>query len=184
MSLLVFAWLAFRVHEIRNRRAAVPDSMLEDTPNRCPKVAEFGLIQARSEPRGMNARLPQTFVRVDIADASQDALIEQQRFDSGAAARQRLAELPGGNIQRLSPSRSLKAPFSFGGHQENLAEAANIRVAKLVAVFELEKCVGMRRDGVRGPAHAQPAGHAEMDDQIELAFRVFGLGPGAQLQAR
>jgi hypothetical protein len=58
MSLLVFAGLAFRVHEIRNRGAAVPDSMLEDAPNSCPKAGEFGLIQARSEPRGMNARLP------------------------------------------------------------------------------------------------------------------------------
>ena len=81
----------------------MPDSVLEDAPNSCPKAGEFGLIQARSEPRGMKARLPQAFVGVYVADASEDALIEQQGFDSGPAARQQLAELSGGNLQRLSP---------------------------------------------------------------------------------
>ena len=132
----------------------------------------------------MNARLPQTFVGVYIADASEDALIEQQRFDSGTAACQPLAELPGGNFQRLFPEPFAKGALSFGGNQANLPEAANIRVAKFMAVFQLEKYVGMRRDGVVGPAHAQPAGHAEMNEQIELSFGVFGFGPGAQLQAR
>jgi len=38
VPLLVFAGLAFGVHEIRNRGAAVLDRVLEDAPNRRPKA--------------------------------------------------------------------------------------------------------------------------------------------------
>jgi hypothetical protein len=58
VSLLVFSRLAFRIHKIRDRRAAVLDGMLQNAPNRFPKPREVRGIQPRGKARRMNASLP------------------------------------------------------------------------------------------------------------------------------
>jgi hypothetical protein len=58
VSPLVFSRLAFRIHKIRDRRTAVLDGLLQNTPDRFPKPRQVRGIQPRGKPRRMNARLP------------------------------------------------------------------------------------------------------------------------------
>jgi hypothetical protein len=82
MAPLIFSRLAFGVKKIGDRRPAHRDCFFQNGPERM--VQRFGLLsrQARSQARRMNLCPPQTFIRINISNAPQHALIQQQRFDA------------------------------------------------------------------------------------------------------
>ena len=137
---------------------------------RSAAAAQFRGAQLRGQPRRMNARAPQAFVGVDISHAAKDALVQQQGFDPGAAA----APAAGGTPRRRlpadpRPARPRSSAIPVVRQEQHLAEAANVGVAQLAAVVELEKYVGVGRRRLAGCAHLQPAGHAQMHDQARAA---------------
>ncbi len=50
------------------------------------EIAKLAGFERGSQTRGVNTRAPEAFVRVDVAHASQNALIEQERFYAGVAS--------------------------------------------------------------------------------------------------
>src|SRR5260370_15159820 len=78
---LIFSRLPLGVKKIGNRRPArqnrLPQNVLQDPPQ------HLRLLRAQlcSPPHGINLCPPQTFIRVNIADAAQHALIQQPRFN-------------------------------------------------------------------------------------------------------
>ena len=85
MVALVFAHFARRVHIVGNRRAAEANGILKNTADGGVETAQFFGAQRTSQTRGMNARAPQAFIGINIPQAAQDALIQQQGLDSRSA---------------------------------------------------------------------------------------------------
>jgi len=111
----------------------------------------------------MNARAPETFVRVDVSHASEYMLIHQQRFDSRAAICNLLAELFCRSFERIEPefAQQLFAPrFRNNLHA---AETPRIAEAQFAAIIEREENVRVRCDRFIRGADGQLAGHAEMN---------------------
>ena len=128
MSLLVFAGLALRIHKIGDRRSPVLDGPQQHPPNDFSKPPEFGGLQVCRQTRGVNARLPQTLIGINIPNAAKDPLIEQERFDACVTSGQQLAEFTSRNFQRLLAQAFSKCSHLIAGYQQHLPKAADIRV--------------------------------------------------------
>src|SRR5580658_4487520 len=116
--------------------------------------------------RGMNARAPQTFVGIDIADAAHGVLTEQQRFDARGARSDFSREIRGVDFERVfAPSRAQVVDPTLR-RETHLTEAASVRVAEFVAVVQGEKNVRVRGHGLARIAGGDAARHAEMNYQI------------------
>ncbi len=129
---------------------------------------KFLVLQFLAETHGMNPRAPETFVRVDIADAAQNVLIEEKGFDACAA------RANAGLKFFLACFEWIKTELRENGFARairknpNSSEATNVRVAQLAAIIESEKHVSMRSNaGVRGTRHNLPR-HAEVNLKREL----------------
>lgn len=84
MVMLVIAGNTVGIEEIGNGRTAEGDGLTEN-------FLEFGIedfdligLQVRTTLSGMNFGAPQAFVGVNISDAANDGLIEEQGFNVGA----------------------------------------------------------------------------------------------------
>jgi hypothetical protein len=82
MAPLIFSRLALGVKKIGDGRPAHHDGFLQNGTERT--VQRFDLISRQVDPqtRRMNLGPPQTLVRINIPDAAQHALIEEQRLHS------------------------------------------------------------------------------------------------------
>ena len=103
MAPLIFSRLAFGVKKIGDRRPAHRDCFFQNSPERV--VQCFGLLsrQTPSQARRMNLRSPQTFIRVNIPNAPQYALIQQQRLDPCPPHSHSLHKFLRAHFQRVGP---------------------------------------------------------------------------------
>lgn len=92
------------------------------------QATRFVVGQRRAESFGMDARLKQGFVRVDVSDAGDDALVEQRGFDFDLFLLQRLGKLTPGELWVKR----------FGSH---LAQTRYLRRLRHGAQFA--KCAGV-----------------------------------------
>ena len=76
MVLLIFSRLAIGVKKIGNGRAPQHDGFLKDVLEHLAQRDHFFFAEAGADAHGMNLRAPQTFIRVDVANAAEHALIE------------------------------------------------------------------------------------------------------------
>ncbi len=129
------------------------------------EIAQLVWLERGSQTRGVNARAPEAFVRVDVAHASQNALIEQERFDAGAASAQFRGEFLFGGFERI------EAEFAQSGFvlaildDSHASEAANVRVAELAAVVEREKDVSVRHHRRFRRENDELTRHSQMNQQ-------------------
>src|SRR5205085_10385947 len=65
------------------------------------EAKDLGAAEAIGRDGGMNLALEKSFVGIDIADAGQEALIEQGGLDGAASLRQPHRELSGADLQRF-----------------------------------------------------------------------------------
>jgi hypothetical protein len=113
----------------------------------------------------MDSRSPETFVRVDVSHATQDALVEEERFDTGAAPAQFRAEFFFGGFERI------EAEFAQDGFvlaifdDAHAAEAANVRVAEFAAIVEREKNVSVRHHRRFRRANDELPRHSQVNQQ-------------------
>jgi hypothetical protein len=128
------------------------------------ELARTVAADALGERTRMNAGAEERFIGVNIADAAQEGLVEEQRFDARLVA----AELGGEFIERDFER--------FGAEAGNAAREvfAELDAAELAAIV-VQKCrpvEGKNSVGVFGwsSAEQQAAGHAEVDHQITAAF--------------
>jgi hypothetical protein len=85
MLLLKTAALAVGIDVIGDRRALEPNRGGENVDHCAMQPPGALVAQAGGDGAGVNAGLEQSFVGIDVAHAAQEALIEQQRLDGGAA---------------------------------------------------------------------------------------------------
>src|ERR1700734_3156870 len=85
MARLKFAAIPFRIDVIRYRRAFQLDCLVQYGLNFLIQPRDLVRFQICAEPRGVNARAPERFIRVDVAHTAERALIEQQSLDAAAA---------------------------------------------------------------------------------------------------
>ena len=80
----------------------------QDSAQRAVQGGRLGLIQTVCRTQGMQAGAMQGLVRIDIAHAGEEALIEQQRFQRAAAFCEAFAQTSGRELagQGLRPQRA------------------------------------------------------------------------------
>lgn len=101
--------LAVGIHIIGNGRATQAYCFQEHGADASMEIVKLARFEGRCQSHRMNSRAPEAFVRVDVAHASQDALVEQERFYARAAPAQFRGEFFFGSFERIEPE------FAQGG---------------------------------------------------------------------
>jgi len=115
----------------------------------------------------MQVSAEQALVRIDIANAAQDLLIEQQRLYASAPRSDLSAEILRAYLERLSsqlPSEFRQFRFRDKQHSP---KTPNVGVAQFAAIVEDKKAVRVGRNGFGGRNYGQLACHSKMDDEVE-----------------
>src|SRR5579859_5913608 len=132
----------------------------------------------------MNFRAPKAFVSVDVADATQSGLVEQQRFDAGFVRFQKVSELLFRNFERIGAEAFQLCRKIFRSEIGHSAEAPRVGIAELAAIIEEQayvRVLGKRR--IRR-MRRKMAGHSQMNKQRAVAFvAVRALSGTASRQA-
>lgn len=162
---LKLATLAQGIHVIGNGGAAQADGFEQHGADGSMEIAKLGRLERRRQSHGIDSRSPEAFVGIDVSHASQDALIEQERFDAGAASAEFRGEFFFSSFERIE-TEFAESGFALAiGDDSHASEAANIGVAKLAAVVESEKDVSVRDDRSLGGADDELPRHSQMNQQ-------------------
>ena len=122
----------------------------------------------------MQARLPEDLVGVQVADAGQEALVEEERLQASAAAAELGAEAPGGELgERLGAESVVEERFQLGPALEQVdpTELSRVDEMELGAIVEAEREMGVARQRGAGLAQHQVAAHLAVDDQPAVAVQ-------------
>jgi len=165
MAPLIFPRLAFCVKKIADGGAAQGDSFVKNFLQGFSQLSRLIRRTFGCDTHGMNFRMPQALVGVDIADASQCALIEQESFDARFAGFQERGEFRFGDFKRVSPKAAQFCRQVFGGQIRHAAEAASVGIAKFAAIVEEKSRVRVFRKWFGGGMRRKMASHAEMHEQ-------------------
>jgi len=95
----------------------------------------------------MDTSSEESFVTVDVAQPTQQALIQQQAFDHGTPARKEAGKGSKRNLKRLRPQTGKVPTQKFRRNDLQPAEATLIAEAQLRTVGEPESDVGVFQVG-------------------------------------
>ncbi len=174
VELLKRAAFSGAIHIVRNGRSAVT--------NRKPEHFEQTFVQAfgalfRDAAGGsawMNASVEQQFVRINVADAAEERLIEEKSLDAAAMLAQAVVEFCKGDVQSIG-SDAIEGSGKFREELE-AAELADVIVNQRPVVQVKDSARVFSGRGVP----EQPAGHAEVDEQdakIEVDENLLSTAP-------
>jgi hypothetical protein len=187
------AALACGVDIIGDRRAAEPDGLAQHLLHSGVEAIQL----LRSEPCGHAAGADfgaeEALVGIDVADAVQQALVEQRCFDGGASLVKELAEVGFGDAQRFCAGTTEASDIRgvirclFGDVQAHAAEAAGIDKAEFLDSrtppgTQHEHAVGVQWARHVGIGDHQPAGHPEMHDPLDGFTFWIALGLGSEVE--
>src|ERR1700683_4804002 len=94
----------------------------------------------------MYARAPQTLVRVNIAHASQQALVQRQDFNVRAPPKNSRAKFCLRRFQRIEPEFAQHAFVRRTREHSHSPKPANVRVTKLATIVKSQTNMGMRHN--------------------------------------
>src|SRR6188768_4204299 len=92
LEMILHLAVSFGGRVVVDGRAASLDPFREDRPQMRVQRAFIGRAQARRAPEWMELREPQGLVGVDVADARQERLVDEQRLEAGASPPDELPE--------------------------------------------------------------------------------------------
>src|ERR1700692_3059107 len=118
----------------------------------------------------MDARVEENFICINVADPSDQFLVEQDRFHCTTMFFQDLFELRDANVERVRTEATFPQVFIYILGQPNLAEFALILECKAVRINESKEHSGMLRRPLVTLEILKRAGHAEMQSQPEVAI--------------
>ena len=95
------AFAALRIYVVGDGRSAGGDGFRKDGNHGVEESPRPLAAQAASHGERMNARAKERFIRIDVADAAHEGLVQQQRFDARLAALEGGGELLERHLQRL-----------------------------------------------------------------------------------
>ena len=74
----------------------MPDAGTQDGPDRSPQGLDLDPAQGRRPPRGPDAGAKKGFIRIDVSDPGDLALIQEKRLEAEPRTRGRSARRPRG----------------------------------------------------------------------------------------
>ena len=153
-----------------DRRTAPDDGLGEDPSELQPEAAFVGGPQRPRRPEGMEAGGPERLVGVDVADAGDERLVEEERLEAALpAADPAPKRRHGERVRERLGARLREGIVVRGDVQPHPTELADVAEPDLPAVLELEHESDVRivRNAL---AHdEQLAGHLEVDRQEGVA---------------
>ena len=132
------------------------------------------LLQAkrRRPPRGPDARTEKGFVRVDVPDAGNLSLIQEERLDPNPTApthplERRRGE---GGVQRLHPDAE-RGIYGMRRQDENLSELSDIPIREdpTAGETEVRVCMAVRPEVILRIPPQELSGHPQTHDEAVLA---------------
>ena len=120
---LIFSRQTFGVKEVRDGRASHQDRFPQNCLERAVEFLGLRRLQARAKMGRVNPGFPQAFVRVDVSNAPQDTLIEQQSFDARVAPANSMQKLFQPGFQRIGPKPSQFFLERFAGEIRHAPES-------------------------------------------------------------
>ena len=165
---LELATLAVGIDIVGNGGAAETNCFGQNLAD-CPmEPKELFPRQIFGDASRMQTRAEQALVCIDVANAAQNFLVEQQRLDAGAPRSEVSAEILGADFERLVAQMSLEIRQLRLRDEKHAAEAPDVRIAQLSPIVEDKEDMRMRRNGFPGTDYFQLASHPKMDDKIGL----------------
>ncbi len=177
------AGFAVRAAIIADGRSSRGQSPAENPAHRGPELSGSRAGQPGSRGAGMNARIEQHFVGIDIPDPGHKRLIQKDAFHPPLPAAEAGGELAKGNFHGLGTQAG---QFGATGQLRGRHAAEE---SKLAGVLETELGAGAEEaedetdvlpQGRAGPGPEKPPGHAEVEDEnAVIANEEQMLSPAA-----
>ncbi len=161
------------VDVVRDRGAAQRNGAGEDVDQGEAQALEIGPGEASGLSPRPDAGPGQGLIRIDIADAMQQRLIEQGGFDGGAAMAKESGEVSWDDGQGFDP----RADIGFLPNGEP-AEAARVDEADLTSIGKGQDGMGMEGQRDVGVRDEKAAGHAEVHQELGCMVHAFSR-PGS-----
>src|SRR5262245_36767403 len=114
------ASVAVRRDVVAERRSLSLDSLAQDRPQRAVEPREPLLVELARGPERMDLRAPERLVRVDVPDAGDAPLVEEEGLDRRRATGGRRGQPRGGEgrCQRLRPEAGVEVELQMIGLEE------------------------------------------------------------------
>ena len=162
---LIISRPAFGVNEIGNRRAAHNDGLLQNFLQSTAQCGGFLQSEFFTGFCGMDSGGPQTFVGVDVSDAAEHSLIEQESFDARFAAANAFSEFLFAYQQRFSAESLQLLSQRFVRQVGHTTKSARVGVAQFPPIIEGEHDVGVFFEGLAGKVGSEISGHTKMHEK-------------------
>jgi hypothetical protein len=152
--------MAARIHVVSQRRAALPDGLIERFANRGNEIAQSQRTGPPGCAAGINASPKQSFAGIDITDANNDSLVHDERLDGYPATTRNAGKVVATEIgaQWLRTEASEQAmPFRITPRPQEAAEAARIVETQAFAGTQQKVVVIVHSRRDTGRNHPQAA---------------------------
>jgi hypothetical protein len=151
--------------------SVVAQTLAQGGPDAAPQAAGFVVRQAVAAAQGMEARPVQRFVGVDVAQAGDESLIEEKRFQRSGVSVEAIPQNARGKA--IGHGFRPESPQYAGRvvHQEDLAELASVRESQIPAVLKVETRVLESPIGRIRPHDGQVAAHLQVDEHRRVTER-------------
>jgi len=148
MTELVFTGPTPDIYVIRHRRTTQADRLAQNGANRTPQAPGLLSAQARSGLRRVDAGAPKALVDVDIAEAADAPLIEQQRLNLPAPPTEQLEKIFFAYFEGID-AKAREMPFErFRAEQAHAAEPPDVVQPELATTVERNPHVRMWGDRI------------------------------------
>ena len=174
-EMLLHRSVAFGRRVVVDRAAATDDRLGQDPTELAIQASFVGRVQARCGPERVQAGSPQGLIRVDVADARNERLVQQEWLQATAPRSEPLPELAerelvverfgsgAGEDGRAADFADRLAGVAIDGIQPDLAELPDIPESKVAAIAERNHQPNVRVER-RGPRdYEQLARHLQVD---------------------
>src|SRR6266513_85009 len=162
---LIFSWLAFRVKKIGNRRSTQHNRFLQNVSQNAAQCFRLFPAQLGSEPRRMNLRFPQTLIRIDISDAAQHALVQQQRLDPRASPANPVRKFHLAHFERIGAESGQLFGKQRFRQVSNAPKTPRIGVAQFAPIIQKYANVSVLLKSSPRRTRRDLAGHSQMYQQ-------------------
>nr|ABZ10024.1 hypothetical protein ALOHA_HF4000APKG10F13ctg1g7 [uncultured marine microorganism HF4000_APKG10F13] len=155
-------WRTVRACEVLDGCPPRGDGSAQDGADAPMQPPHFACGERVGGPQRVDASSVQRLVDIDVPEAGEEALVEQQRLQPRPTRRQHRAEAGGGESARERLGAEVAHHLAGAGDLPGAPELAHINEAEPVAAVEPE---GGRRPRWWLARHHQPPGHAQVNDK-------------------
>jgi len=163
---------AVSVHIVGDGGPAEADGALKHILQGEAQTFEFGPGEASGAAAGSDAGTEEALIRINVAHAGEQGLVEQGCFDGQFSTPEEGCEFIRADGKRLFAG-SAKACRAFEIYKFEAAKAARVNETDLASAGKPEARMGVVCHRAGGGRDEKAAGHAEVDDPLSGGIRVF-----------